>query len=349
MSDAFDPFDGESKASADGDVMNATFDTTHTFESPDFFEFSALSHNDDNDNNMQNNNPLQAPLLFPDDPMFPTLQDNSNTNNSNNNSNSNISTVAEPNTIHVALHEQLTTLHQGNGNGSAPISQVEGSIHVRSSTASPFSLLIRDENRHIESFHADPKFSMQGNQNDADSFLGDRDKLLRLTLPINSAKKKKVASYTCSAHLRPIPLLVKSKVLVEEDRCRVGVKIRSNPANQRPLTQIAILMAVPPDIRGETVKLTRQGGVWDGMKRVVAWPAETLEPGELIEIQAQFNFVSNQDPDRRSEPKFPLLVRCEGTNDQFSDIELITDIPGESYFPVKMRLTRSLLILHRKV
>ena len=135
----------------------------------------------------------------------------------------------------------------------------------------------------------------------------------------------------------------------DQDRCRVGVKIRSNPANASALENVAILLAVPPDIRGETVKLTRQGGVWDGMKRVVAWSVDRLLPGELIEIQAQFQFVVKK-VDPRTVPKFPVLVRCDAMNEQFSKIDLVLGSSHESLFiPPKMNLSRSVRIVHRKV
>lgn len=293
-----------------------------TLES-DLFEFSAVTTNSEYS--------FQNLSTFPDDVMFPSLQVSSNE-------------YVKQTTIHVALHEQLTTVYEGNDN--VPVSQVEGSIHVRSSSSNPFNLVLTDEKRHIAKFQENSTFCTSRGV-EKDKF---RQKImLTAMLPANLAKKHKIASYSCNCRLNPIPLLVKSKVLVEEHSCRVGVKIRSNPANKRSLTQIAILMAVPPDIRGETVKLTHQGGVWDGLKRVVAWSAETLAPGELIEIQAQFDFVDASQGDQKAERKFPILVRCEGVNNQFSDIELSTDSSDAFHMPVNMSLTRSVLILHRKV
>lgn len=252
----------------------------------------------------------------------------------------------EPTAIHVALHEQLTTRYEGNNN--IAVSHVEGSIHVRAPRGSPFTLAITDANGHIEILQEDPTFCIRRRTNVPNPTI-----LLTVALPSDSAKKLRIASYLCTNVVRPIPFLVKSKVLVEGTRCRVGVKIRSNPTNRQSLTQISILMAVPPDIRGETVKLTRRGGVWDEMKRVVAWPAESLSPGDLIEIQAQFNFVdmnrNTNQVQKQADPTFPILVRCEGTNDQFSDVQLGTDESDDVHTPVKMSLTRSVLILHRRV
>jgi hypothetical protein len=322
MSDAFNPFDAAEDfphQDQDWDAVNATLNTTFA---TDAFDFPAAGGDGGGADFL--GNLLQPPVLFPDDPF--------------------LQTNGAQYTIHVALHEQLTCVHDGND--SAPSSQVEGSIHVRSSSTTPFSLLMRDRSKHMDSILVDPKYCLAVTS-DVDALLGDR--LLKIVLPTSSAKKQKIASYTCGSQLRPIPLLVKNKVVVEADRCRVGVKIRSNPANKRHLTQVAILMAVPPDIRGESVKLTRQGGVWDGMKRIVAWPIEKgLAPGELIEIQAQFNFVSSGGGHPRADPKFPILVRCEGSKDQFSDVHICSDL-HESQGPVNMSLTRTVQIMHRKV
>ena len=105
------------------------------------------------------------------------------------------------------------------------------------------------------------------------------------------------------------------------------------------MTEVGILLAVPPDVRGESVRLTRAGGVWDGMKRVVCWHVPKLPAGELMEIQAQFDVIASSSGSVT--PKFPVLVRCDAQQDQFSEIELRAN--------VKMNLTTGVRIMHRKV
>ena len=141
--------------------------------------------------------------------------------------------------------------------------------------------------------------------------------------------------------------LVKTKVQVAKKYCRLGIKIRSNPENLHSLTQLAVIVAVPPDVHGESVRLSRKGGVWDAMKRIVAWSIETLGPGELIEIQAQFDFVGGEASSRN--PKFPVLVRCDAQKEQFSNIEVTSDVLDQFSTPAKVLLARSVRILHRKV
>jgi len=138
--------------------------------------------------------------------------------------------------------------------------------------------------------------------------------------------------------------LVKSKVQASGLRCRIGVKIRSNPDNLQRLQRIAVMMSVPPDIRGESAKLSWKGGVWDAMKRVVAWRIEALEPGDLIEFQAQFDCLTSMSSDRPP-PKFPILVRCDAEDDYFSGISF----ESEEQARLQIQVSKSFHILHRKV
>lgn len=369
MSDAFDPFDDSSRASSTVETGAAAAAADGSTTTRDSLTYSSSFFNSDynsaDDQKQHHVRKVHSPLgvsnkgkalgydlfefsaMSKSNPSTVTAADALDVFNDQEFLSG--GTVPPTTTVHVALHEQLTARYEGND--SISVSHVEGSIHARSSCGSPFTLAITDRNRQIETLQEDPSFCISRRH----PYLHDThvptdaSTLLTVALPPHTAKKQKIASYLCTSKVKPIPFLVKSKVMVEGSRCRVGVKIRSNPANRKSLTQIAILMAVPPDIRGETVKLTREGGVWDGMKRVVTWPAESLSPGELIEIQAQFTFADMSKGHGKGEPIFPILVRCEGTNDQFSDVRLTTDESDEMHAPVKMSLTRSVLILHRKV
>ena len=127
--------------------------------------------------------------------------------------------------------------------------------------------------------------------------------------------------------------------------------MRANPTNKSPLTNGAIVMAVPPDIKGDSVKTSREGSVWDAMKRVVAWSLDELEPGQSMEIQAQFELETALEPDGppRPHPKFPVLVRFDATNAQFSDVQLNSELLDNQSLQVKVKLSRSVRVLHRKV
>ncbi len=131
------------------------------------------------------------------------------------------------------------------------------------------------------------------------------------------------------------------------------MKVRTNPSNDSPSFDLAILLAVPPGIQGETVRMSRQGGVWDGMKRTVTWTVEQLNPGEVLEVQAQFETIAASKNGKDVEallrtPKFPVLVRCDTVN-LFSEIEITADYSDDLSSRIKMDLSKSIRILHRKV
>ena len=102
-------------------------------------------------------------------------------------------------------------------------------------------------------------------------------------------------------------------------------------------------MVVPPDIDGERVTMSRRGGVWDGIKRTLAWRIEKLLPGETIDIQTQFGCNAGG-----SLPKFPVLVRGDGKA-LFSRIELSTEYTEDGSEPVNLHVDQSSRILYRKV
>jgi len=122
------------------------------------------------------------------------------------------------------------------------------------------------------------------------------------------------------------------------------------------IENVTILMAVPPDVNGESMKMSLQGGVWDPMRRVVIWSSPLVKSGETIEFQLQFDYTSVND----QLPRFPVLVRCDSTNDKLSDVEI--GVGGETYFdasgathrqpgrtPFKMNLSTSYRLFHRKI
>jgi hypothetical protein len=252
--------------------------------------------------------------------------------------------------IHVVLQEQLTTIYHGSDISSD--SKVEGSIYARASSGGQFNLIIHDHAARLESLEENPscciRESVDKNYNPNENYC-----ILSTTLSVNSAKKERIASYTCNKSVNPVPILVKSKILANGTCCKIGIKVRSNPKNQNIFTQISILIALPPGFCGETMNSNRPGGVWDGMKRIVAYSVESLVPGELVEIQAQFKMIETLNSNYHvvAEPKFPILVRGESMNCQFSDIELMMDDESRhtTNGPMKMFLTKSVIVNLRKL
>ena len=165
-----------------------------------------------------------------------------------------------------------------------------------------------------------------------------------------------------SDFLRPIPLLVNCKVRLSGDYCRVGIKVRSNPSNKRNIKNVSILMAVPPDASGETMKMSLRGGVWDPMRRMIVWSFPVMKNGETIDFQLQFEYCASPSGAACDElPRFPILVRCDAEQTQLSDVEI--QVGGGRYYdangvghrvvggvtPFKLNLSKSYRLFHRKI
>jgi hypothetical protein len=99
---------------------------------------------------------------------------------------------------------------------------------------------------------------------------------------------------------------------------------------------------------GQSVRMSMQGGVWDEMKRTIAWSVPRLDPGKALEIQAQFLSVDGAVPVNDRTPTFPVLVRCDSPR-LFSSVEVLSDYVDSLSAPVRTRLSTSSRVLHRKV
>ena len=130
---------------------------------------------------------------------------------------------------------------------------------------------------------------------------------------------------------------------------RVGFKVRANPSNEFSLMRVKILLAVPPNVDGQSVRMSRQGGMWDEMKRTVAWSIKSLDPGEGIEIQTQFLSVDGGASSTRDRiAKFPVLVRCDYSR-LFSAVEVLGDFDDGVSSPIRVIPSSISRVLHRKV
>lgn len=161
--------------------------------------------------------------------------------------------------------------------------------------------------------------------------------------------------------------LVNCKVRIAGKHCIVGVKVRSNPTNEQNIQNLAILIAVPPDVNGDTMHMSLRGGVWDPMRRMIICSSPFMKSGETIEFHLQFEYSSGlgsgsvgKDQSKIQLPRFPVLVRCDSSGDQLSGVKV--EIGGETYYddngvghrqdgttPFKMNLSTSYRLVHRKI
>ena len=127
------------------------------------------------------------------------------------------------------------------------------------------------------------------------------------------------------------------------------MQISSNPHNEDNLTDLTIIMGVPPMVKGETLTTSPPGGVWNASKRSVIWCVSELGGGEKFQLQARFEIDDSVPVEEDEKPKFPVLVRCQCMYVQLSDVELeVSDIPEAFPAEVRMKLARRFRLSHRE-
>lgn len=278
--------------------------------------------------------------------------------------------------IHISLQEQMSAVYDSVPN-SSPAMDMKGSIHIKPSAimgGHTFYISLKDTERHVKQVTSffDIAKEVTDHSKENDPFVKTHqeqgDRIFKVSIPANvecfGTKPVNVIKYIGSEYLRPIPLLVNVKVRVVGDICRVGVKIRSNPIHTHNLENLVILIAVPPDVSGESAKMSRQGGVWDPIKRVIVYKYEKIECGETVDLQMQFNHVPSMRKDGQNAmlPRFPVLVRCNSRNESLSNVQLdvggendggsrsiagSSDGDGRNVF--EMHLEKSFQLFHRKI
>lgn len=130
---------------------------------------------------------------------------------------------------------------------------------------------------------------------------------------------------------------------------RVALQVSSNPANEDDLTDLTIVMAVPPTVKGESLVTSPPGGVWDQEKRSVLWCVSELGEGEKFQLQAQFEMDDQVHAEEASKSMFPVVVRSQCMYAQLSDVELeVGDVPELWPADVAIKLARRFRLSHRE-
>eukprot|EP00523_Entomoneis_sp_CCMP467_P012007 CAMPEP_0168717970 /NCGR_PEP_ID=MMETSP0724-20121128/273_1 /TAXON_ID=265536 /ORGANISM="Amphiprora sp., Strain CCMP467" /LENGTH=377 /DNA_ID=CAMNT_0008764461 /DNA_START=8 /DNA_END=1141 /DNA_ORIENTATION=- len=268
--------------------------------------------------------------------------------------------------VRVAIHEQVSALYDGVTD--EPACHVEGSLYVRPSEdlqAKPFLLVVRDSDNHVAHWKDWPSTCRNVSDKVSRKGLHRTDRVLQISTrceeqkrttqsPRSLAEETLIGQYICSDRVRPVPLLIKSRVVTNHRYCRVGFKIRANPSNNVALTSVVLLLAVPPHIEGRTAKMSRKGGVWDELRRTISWVVPNLEPGAALEIQVQFEGPGNDGSQENNQatPRFPILARGD-YGESYSSLEVRKSDAGRGdaiLRPVHtLKVNRSGRVLHRKV
>uniref|UniRef100_A0A7R9ZQQ0 MHD domain-containing protein n=1 Tax=Craspedostauros australis TaxID=1486917 RepID=A0A7R9ZQQ0_9STRA len=251
--------------------------------------------------------------------------------------------------VNVALNEDLTCTYKMSEMSSC---SVEGILQVliksNFTTQAPFYLMIRDPSHHVQTIVEDRK-CVENLSKDLqyDASESRPDYKFSVSVP-KLDEYVPVLKYKCSSELRPVPMRVQTRVRRENQYWRVAVQISSNPHNEDNLTNLTIIMGVPPAVNGESMVTYPDGGKWNVSKRSVIWCVSELSRGEKFQLQARFEAdpsVNGSD----EQPKFPVLVRCECMYSQLSDIEVeVTDVPDVFATDMKMKLARRFRLSHRE-
>eukprot|EP00526_Cylindrotheca_closterium_P016685 CAMPEP_0113630856 /NCGR_PEP_ID=MMETSP0017_2-20120614/16034_1 /TAXON_ID=2856 /ORGANISM="Cylindrotheca closterium" /LENGTH=330 /DNA_ID=CAMNT_0000541341 /DNA_START=1 /DNA_END=990 /DNA_ORIENTATION=- /assembly_acc=CAM_ASM_000147 len=216
---------------------------------------------------------------------------------------------------------------------SSPTCRVVGSIGIIPKPDMPdaFCLTIRDKRGHIEQYEpSNVCRNVTGSL--VHLALEPEDQIFQISLDKPEAMDAPLIRYYCVPQLTPMPMLLKTKVKRTGMQCQVGIRIRANPKNRRPLEKMVIMMVIPPDINGNSAVMSRKGGLWDDLKRILSWTHDKLHAGEFIDIRAQFQCA---DLGADATTTLPILVRCDGRS-LFSRIEFSTENSNGSTRPVKL-------------
>lgn len=263
----------------------------------------------------------------------------------------------------ISVHEQMSCIYDSIPSSQASI-EIKGTISLRPSKeveGKAMYIALNDVDKHIKDVTSFFEIAKDVSENvcerEESKFVAMKQevgqRVFKVKIPSNlqilGSKPINLIKYSGSENFRPIPLLVTNKVRVAGNFCRVGLKIRSNPINKQNMENIVVIMAVPPDVSGESMKMSRKGGMWDSMKRVIVYKHHQLQMGETLEVQFQFNYLADNDSDNISIPSFPVLVRCDCFNDQLSTLNLEVVYAGDEELNVDFDFRTSYEVYHRKV
>ncbi len=107
-----------------------------------------------------------------------------------------------------------------------------------------------------------------------------------------------------------------------------------------------VCCAVPPTVISKTFKITTGEGTFDEFKRLIRWNVKELAVGSSVifgaEVQISLKNISIDEL-----PKFPVLIRCNSTDDIISSVEVdVKEINGHPATIVVMK-NHSFRLLHR--
>jgi len=261
--------------------------------------------------------------------------------------------------VRVALKEEINCLYDSVSQISS--CAVKGSIQIKPTPdleGSDFNLIVKDVNSDVENIRISESAigHMTQNKRKDDKF----SCLFRIPRDIKALESGtnnfQLCQYNCKTHKMLLPMIVKTKVSIINNCCRLILQITSNSLNKSKLSNLTILTAIPPIIDDCNMNIScDKKGYYDKTKRLVVWFLEELESGRVLELHVQCEFRKPETPNDESHapPIFPVIVRCSSFKDQLSGIEL-------EVYPVKrnrrtnpnrveVKLSKSYRVIYRNV
>ncbi|KAL3809083.1 hypothetical protein ACHAXA_009538, partial [Cyclostephanos tholiformis] len=212
----------------------------------------------------------------------------------------------------------------------------------RQRPTAPFSLIFLDRSGHIKALQENKKFVENVVQGD----IANREFAYTVRVP-REDEYFPVVRYKCGTSLRPVPIRVQIRVKTQGKFCRVALQISSNPQNPSGLVNLTIIMSVPDGLRGESLICNPPGGVWNETKRVVLWCVSELDGGEKFQLQSIFELMDESL--NSNELEFPVLVRCQCTGGQLSDVVVeVSDLSDAHLAEVSMSIARRFRVSHKE-
>lgn len=244
-------------------------------------------------------------------------------------------------TVKLTIHEDVTSFAQLDKEGASDVT-VEGRIsaQVQCSDANrnaPFCLEAVEGHsktlviRSTTVFESENAIVQPGQRN-------------FFNIPKHEIGFVPIATYTLSASVEHMPLLLERKVTIKGTYCRVAVQIRSKLTNNGDIGQFVIALAVPELVKPQSVQIQRGEGVWDEIKRAVKWKRTFLKRGESFMVSIEATLLHETS---KEELHFPVMIRCASTSDQISGTNFCAVKADGHPASITFHKSQSFVLLHR--
>jgi len=241
-------------------------------------------------------------------------------------------TLTKETPVAIALHEEMNFTHDLSSNKISMV--VEGNIEIRTKPALegvPFYLSLKNSEKFVSDLSPSFEYVVEVTESYEDqqqayvnSNLEQGNRVFRVDIPAMTGHKESIQliKYKCRKNIHTAPLLVQTNICCAGQYCEVNIELRSNPLNSDTTQNISVLMAVPSQLDGESMTISRKGAMWDAMKRTVVLSIPKIENGGIIVVKIRFETVPPFEVTGVDDLLFPVLVRCGGRIGTLNSIDI---------------------------